>query len=78
MLDDNGGYREEYFAQWDVIILSPELVHDISLSLEKIRKVNSGIKILVWIPFGLVADKLMNPWENNYALAEVYRFLCRG
>jgi len=67
MLDDNGGYREEYFAQWDVIILSPELVHDISLSLEKIRKVNPSIKILVWIPFGLVADKLMNPWENNYA-----------
>jgi len=47
ILEGSGIFNiEERLAQWDVIILNP----DHHLSLEKIRRTNPDIKILVWIP----------------------------
>lgn len=44
--------REDYLAQWDVIVLNPQNVADQGLDLGRIREVNPGIRILAWIPFG--------------------------
>ena len=44
--------REDYLAQWDVIIVNPQNAKDQGLDLARIRAVNPGIKILAWIPFG--------------------------
>ena len=44
--------KEERLAQWDIIILNPDLVDNEKLSLLKIRRTNPRIKILAWIPFG--------------------------
>lgn len=44
--------REALLAQWDLIVLDPELVERQRLSLERIRSVNPGIVILAWVPFG--------------------------
>jgi Hypothetical glycosyl hydrolase family 15 len=44
--------REALLAQWDVIILDPQLVKAQGLSLARIRSVNPQIEILAWVPFG--------------------------
>jgi hypothetical protein len=44
--------REDYLAQWDVAIINPQNATDQGLSLDRIRAVNPGIKILAWVPFG--------------------------
>jgi hypothetical protein len=44
--------REEYLAQWDVIILNPQNAEDQGLDLARIRAANPSIKILAWIPYG--------------------------
>jgi hypothetical protein len=56
-------YREERLAQWDVLIISPEIIQYEKLSLAKMRKIHSDIKILVWIPFG------QEPWYMDIAKA---------
>jgi hypothetical protein len=45
-------YREERLAQWDVIILNPDMVKYENISLNKIRETNPRIEILAWVPFG--------------------------
>lgn len=44
--------REARLAQWDVVILDPELVASQRVSLQRIRKINPRVEILAWVPFG--------------------------
>ncbi len=44
--------REALLAQWDVVVLDPELVEKQGLSLARIRQVNPLVEILAWVPFG--------------------------
>lgn len=44
--------REDYLAQWDVVILNPQNVTDQGLDLARVRAVNPAIEILAWIPVG--------------------------
>ncbi|HEX2953886.1 MAG TPA: hypothetical protein VHR47_07865, partial [Bacillota bacterium] len=57
LTENNVANREEYLAQWDVLILYPEAVTKQGLSLRKIRQVNPTIKILAWIPFGQSSEE---------------------
>jgi Hypothetical glycosyl hydrolase family 15 len=43
-------------AQWDVLILAPDVVLSHHLSLSDIRKTNPNIKILAWVPLQSPSD----------------------
>ncbi|MGA2642556.1 MAG: hypothetical protein ABSG21_16830, partial [Spirochaetia bacterium] len=60
--ENRGDYREEHLAQWDVIILNPEIVDNQRLSLQRIRGLNPGIKILAWVPFGQSSEESKMSW----------------
>lgn len=60
--------REAYLAQWDVIILNPQLTQIQNLDLTRIRAINPEIKILAWIPFGQSSeDMAMSTSLSNLA-----------
>jgi len=48
--------KEERLAQWNILILSPDIVEEENISLAKIRQTNPDIKILAWVPFGQEPD----------------------
>jgi hypothetical protein len=71
--ENNVPHREEYLAQWDLIILNPQLVKNQGLSLQKIRELNPAIKILAWIPFGQSSEDM----EISWSLSDVWDYYLR-
>lgn len=64
--------REEYLAQWDVIILNPQMSKDQHLDIAKIRTINPGIKILAWIPFGQSSEDMEMSTSLGSSLSNYY------
>ncbi len=54
--EDNVSQLEQRLGQWNVLIIDPDVVNNVGISLAKIRSVNPNIKILAWIPFGQSPD----------------------
>lgn len=61
-MENAGPNREEYFAQWDVVILNPIQVEQWHISLGKIRDLNPKNKILAWVPFGQSSEESRMSW----------------